>query len=78
LWLVPWAALTLPGGKYVVEDHSVTYLVSGRELAGASQARKVEPTPPLVLADPDFNLGLKQAAAETRRLLDKTEAVDRT
>jgi CHAT domain-containing protein len=69
LWLVPWGALPLPGGKYAIEDHPINYLVSGRDLVTQATSKTVKPTRPLVLADPDFDLGLTQARAETRRLL---------
>jgi len=69
LWLVPWAALTLPNGKYAVEDHTISYVVSGRDLVHASRRARVQTQAPLVLADPDFDLGLDQAAVETRKLL---------
>jgi CHAT domain-containing protein len=68
LWLVPWEALTLPGGAYVVERHTVSYAVSGRELLRRPQ-RPPRIGPPLVLADPDFDLGLPEAAAVTRELV---------
>jgi hypothetical protein len=54
LWLVPWAALPLPDGKYVVERHTVSYLVSGRD--AIPMDHKVKPSAPVVLADPDFDL----------------------
>jgi tetratricopeptide (TPR) repeat protein len=68
LWLVPWAALPLPGGAYAVEKHTVTYLVTGRDLLAAKNG-KVRPTAPVVLADPDFDLTSSEAAAITRRLV---------
>jgi tetratricopeptide (TPR) repeat protein len=54
LWLVPWAALTLPGGKFAIEEHRISYVVSGRDLL--APAGKVKPRAALVLADPDFDL----------------------
>jgi CHAT domain-containing protein/Tfp pilus assembly protein PilF len=54
LWLVPWNALTLPDGKYVVEKYTVSHLVSGRDVVPSHY--KVKPSAPVVLADPDFDL----------------------
>jgi CHAT domain-containing protein len=73
LWLTPWAALPLPDGKYAVEDYTISYAISGRELVDSPSA-KVTLTAPLVLADPDFDLGLDQVARATRRLLREQEA----
>jgi CHAT domain-containing protein len=67
LWLVPWAALPLPDGKYSLEKHQISYLVSGRDLV--RPVAKVKPTRPMVLADPDFDLGLADARKAAQELL---------
>ena len=55
LWLVPWQALPLDDGRYAIERHLIHLVVSGRELAspGGTNAN----APPVIFADPDFNLG---------------------
>ena len=55
LWLVPWGALPLDDGKYVLEKFNVRYLVSGRELVRQRAARSGISAPAL-FADPDYNL----------------------
>lgn len=52
LWLVPWEMLLLDG-RYVVEDHELNYLISGRQLPDRPDSR--EPSVPMVVADPDFD-----------------------
>jgi len=54
LWLAPWSALPLPSGKYLIEDHRVSLVVSGRDLLNQPLARAV--TRPLIVADPDYDL----------------------
>jgi CHAT domain-containing protein/Tfp pilus assembly protein PilF len=63
LWLVPWAALLLPDGSYAVEKHQLSYVVNGRDvLAPVGQVKPRWDMPPLVLADPDFDLKPDKAA----------------
>jgi CHAT domain-containing protein/Tfp pilus assembly protein PilF len=70
LWLVPWAALPLKDGGYAVEKHTISYLVSGRDLVRPSPQGKVGR--PRILADPDYDLGLDVARAETLEIVART------
>jgi CHAT domain-containing protein/tetratricopeptide (TPR) repeat protein len=68
LWLVPWAALPLADGSYAVEKHQITYLVSGRDVISPPipHAARAAVGPPLVLADPDFDLAPAKKNREGR------------
>jgi CHAT domain-containing protein len=67
LWLVPWAALPLPDGRYAVEGHQIRFVGSGRNLTRRDGAEPADP--PLLLADPDFDLDPDRAAAAMQRVL---------
>jgi len=71
LWLVPWAALPLQDGSYAVEKHTISYVISGRDLVTPPVKAPVKRDPPLVMADPDFDIEPKEAAALTAQLLGK-------
>jgi CHAT domain-containing protein/Tfp pilus assembly protein PilF len=79
--LIPFGALVGEQNHYLLEDYSITYLTSGRDLlrlqvsAGSRQA-------PLVVANPLFDAGTTDAAmapapraAQSRRSADITSAV---
>lgn len=69
LWLVPWEALPLDDKTYTIEKHTLRYLVSGRDLAAPAFTGQVKRDPPLIMADPDFDIEPKEAAALTAKLL---------
>jgi CHAT domain-containing protein/tetratricopeptide (TPR) repeat protein len=80
LWLVPWTALPLADGSYAIEKHRISYVVSGRDLVRSQPT--APPSPPLVLADPDFDLeptraGRGAESAEVSRGLLSAEALPR-
>jgi tetratricopeptide (TPR) repeat protein len=56
LWLIPWAALPLDEQYYVIEKHCVTYAVCGRDLVLNPLRLDFKSGPPLIFADPDFDL----------------------
>ncbi len=62
----PGAALTLEGGVYALEEHTINYLVSGREVVSSSGGRRPD-GPGLVVADPDFDLASPGRRCRRRR-----------
>ncbi|MBY0524827.1 MAG: CHAT domain-containing protein [Gemmataceae bacterium] len=69
LWLVPWAALPLKDGSYAVEKHTISYLVSGRDLLPT--AAGPIPGPALVLGDPNFDLSADGTQRQVKQLVPK-------
>jgi CHAT domain-containing protein/Tfp pilus assembly protein PilF len=67
LHLVPFEALRTAGGRYVLEDHLVTYLTTGRDLLRVSAARPA-PGASAIFADPAFGPSPPQAAVSFARL----------
>jgi CHAT domain-containing protein/tetratricopeptide (TPR) repeat protein len=66
LWLVPWAALPLPDGRYAIEAHQVEYVVSGRDLVHP-RVPSTRPDHAYVFADPDYDLSPAEARPDTRQ-----------
>ena len=54
LWLVPWAALPLEDGRYLVEQYAISTVTSGRDLVPSHE--RAESLESLVFADPSFDL----------------------
>jgi len=67
LHLVPFEALRTSVGRYVIEDHLVTYLTTGRDLLRVSAARP-SPSASAIFADPAFGRSRPQPAASFARL----------
>lgn len=59
LWLLPWSALLLQSGRYVLQEHTVSVITSGRELL--TQRSRIGDAPPAVVGYPNYDLGLKAA-----------------
>lgn len=68
LSLVPLGALIDRQGRYFLEQHTVSYLTSWRQLQGTRRAAENGTTsPPLILANPDFDLVLPGSASASPR-----------
>jgi len=72
LTCLPFGVLPTAEGRYLMEDYELCYLSVGRDLLrfGATQTL-VQPTGPLVIADPDYNLSHSDL---TPQLLTKAPA----
>ena len=67
LWLVPWAALPVGEDRYLIEDFELQFVVSGRDLAKASDGAGAK-QPSLIVADPDFDLQPGEAQKQLRKI----------
>jgi CHAT domain-containing protein len=56
LWLLPWAALPLDDGGYLLDRHRLSYVVSGRDLAAPAAKAGQHVAAPVIFADPDFDM----------------------
>jgi len=66
--LVPFAVLLDERGRYLVEDYSLTYLTSGRDLLRLKE-QSVHPTrpgKPIVIADPMYDMKFPDASVRRR------------
>lgn len=70
LWLVPWSALPLADGKYAIEEYDLRLAVSGRDLV--RNDGKFTPGPPVLFADPNYDLTPKEVQTATQQLYKGT------
>lgn len=68
LWLAPWGALPLADGRYAIEQYQLRYLVSSRDLLAPPSASG-QAAQPIIMADPNFDLGPKETQAATQAVL---------
>ncbi|MCA9172938.1 MAG: CHAT domain-containing protein [Planctomycetales bacterium] len=55
-WLVPWHALRDQDGRYLIQSKNVTCLTTSRTLVTPTDA--LPANPPVIVANPNFNLGV--------------------
>jgi len=60
---LPFEALPMPDGRYLIDHYSIRYVTSGRDMARIAGAETLPGSDPLVVADPAFDLGSRQAYA---------------
>lgn len=51
-----FAALPMDGGGYLIDEHSIGYVVSGRDVLRFGEGADFEASAPVVVADPDYDL----------------------
>ncbi len=66
LWLVPWAAVPLDGKTYALEKHTISLVVSGRDLMIDPLRLDLKAGRALVVADPEFDHAPEGASAAAR------------
>lgn len=71
LWLVPWAALPVESGKYAAEQYQLRFVNSGRDLVREQSTGGTLRTarPPMLFADPDYDLDRNTSLAAIRAVL---------
>lgn len=74
LCCLPFGVLPTAEGRYLMEEYELCYLSVGRDLLrfGATQTL-VQPTQPLVIADPDYNLSNSDLTPQPPSLQGKGE-----
>ncbi|MCA9054183.1 MAG: CHAT domain-containing protein, partial [Planctomycetaceae bacterium] len=73
LWFVPWSALVLEDGKYLVEKAEVAMVVSGRQLCRESTS---QPRPyAVIMADPAYELPPEGVLERIRKSPVPTEQI---
>ncbi len=53
---LPFEVLPTADGRRLIDDYQISYLSCGRDVLRFGAASTAEPAPPMILADPDFDL----------------------
>jgi CHAT domain-containing protein len=63
---LPFEALPTSYGQCLIDQYQISYLTSGRDVLRFATDSAVQTGPPLVVADPDFDLGSADAVTPSR------------
>jgi CHAT domain-containing protein/tetratricopeptide (TPR) repeat protein len=78
--LLPFEILSLPDGRYVIEEYTISYLSSGRDLLRYGRREKSGSDRALVIANPDFDLeensDSDMGESNVRGLVDRSGCLD--
>jgi CHAT domain-containing protein/Tfp pilus assembly protein PilF len=72
LWLVPWGALPVSKDKFLIEQLTINYLISGRDVIRTSRATVSDVRKPVVFADPNFDLAPDEVTSAAKAVLRTT------
>ncbi len=75
LWLVPWAALPLNDGHYLVEEFTINMVLHARSLC--TESPNIDLEQPIVFADPNFDLKLNSGKELQKTAEQSRENVNR-
>jgi len=60
---LPFDILPTEGGRRLINDYHISYLSTGRDVRRFSAEISIKPTEPLLIADPDFDLGAQRSTS---------------
>ncbi len=73
LWLLPWAALPVSKDKCLLEQCSIRYVTSGRDLVKGKSTDKLGTSAPAIVVNPDYDLLGSAAKAAIKAISPQTK-----
>lgn len=62
---LPFEVLPTDADHFLIDEYALSYLGSGRDLLRFGAKTSGQPSPPVVFADPDFDLSIEEASPQT-------------
>ena len=72
LWLVPWGAMPITKDKFLIEQLTINYLISGRDVIRSTRGTVSDVRKPVVFADPNFDLAPDEVTTAAKAVLRST------